>query len=138
MDFADPPSSCLPFPTQPTNPPPLTEYYGIAAAVGKIGAFVGTWVFPYIIAAGGNETQSAQYPFYVSSCLCLLSAVLAYMLPHIGQDTITVEDARFRAYLESKGWDTRQLGLKKGESVESVAEQARGKETEAGGKEVDG
>lgn len=25
------------------------QYYGIAAAVGKIGAFVGTWVFPAMI-----------------------------------------------------------------------------------------
>ena len=98
------------------------RYYGIAAAVGKIGAFVGTWVFPYIVAAGGDDAKlSAQYPFYVSSSLCILSAALAlFCLPHIGQDTITYEDARFRAYLESKGYDTRQLGLKKGESLDSV------------------
>jgi hypothetical protein len=50
-----------------------------------------------------------------------LSAFLAvFCLPHIGQDTITTEDIKFRAYLESKGWDTRQLGLLKGESVESA------------------
>ena len=30
------------------------QYYGIAAAVGKIGAFVGTYVFPDIIAAAGK------------------------------------------------------------------------------------
>lgn len=41
-------------------------------------------------------------------------------MPHIGQDTIALEDARFRAYLEANGYDTRQLGLKKGESVENV------------------
>ena len=64
---------------------------------------------------------SAQYPFYVSSSLCLLSAALAlFCLPHIGQDTIQLEDQRFREYLESKGWDTRQLGLRKGESLESA------------------
>jgi MFS family permease len=44
------------------------QYYGVAAAVGKIGAFVGTYVFPYIIAAGGSdETKQYQYPFYVVS-----------------------------------------------------------------------
>jgi nitrate/nitrite transporter NarK len=98
------------------------QYYGIAAAVGKIGAFVGTWVFPYIVAAGGDsETLSAQYPFWVSSSLCVLSAVLVLVgLPQIGQDTIAVEDAKFREYLERNGYDTRQLGLKSGESVESV------------------
>ncbi|KAK6073913.1 MFS phospholipid transporter [Seiridium cupressi] len=97
------------------------QYYGIAAAVGKIGAFVGTYVFPYIIAAGGDdETKQYQYPFYVAACLCILSASLAlFFLPHIDQDTITKEDIEFRAYLESKGWDTRQLGLKSGETVDS-------------------
>jgi MFS family permease len=89
------------------------RYYGIAAAVGKIGAFVGTWVFPYIQKAGGNETESAQYPFWVASSLCVLSAVITFFcIPHVGQDTITEEDRRFRAYLESKGWDTTQLGMK--------------------------
>lgn len=97
------------------------QYYGIAAAVGKIGAFVGTWVFPYIIAAGGDsETLSAQYPFWVSSSLCVLSAVLVLVgLPNIGQDMIALEDAKFREYLEQNGYDTRQLGMRKGGSVES-------------------
>ncbi|KAH8601425.1 major facilitator superfamily domain-containing protein [Bisporella sp. PMI_857] len=98
------------------------QYYAIAAATGKIGAFVGTYVFPYIEKAGGNETTSAQYPFYVSSALCVLTAALAiFCLPHIGQDTITLEDVRFREYLESRGWDTNLLGLNKGETVESRA-----------------
>lgn len=98
------------------------QYYAIAAAVGKIGAFVGTYIFPYIVAAGGdNKVATAQYPFFVSSALCILSAFLAlFCLPHIGQDTITTEDIRFRQYLENNGWDTTQLGLKKGGRVESV------------------
>jgi len=92
------------------------QYYGIAAAIGKLGAFVGTYVFPYIIAAGSDdEAKAAQYPFYVSSAMCLLSAVLViFLVPNIGQDTITVEDARFREFLEANGYDTRQLGLGKG------------------------
>jgi MFS family permease len=103
------------------------QYYAIAAACGKIGAFVGTYVFKYIVAAGGggDTTAGNQYPFWVSSSLCVLSAVLVmFCLPHIGQDTITKEDIKFREYLESKGWDVRQMGLLKGESVESQAESA--------------
>jgi len=98
------------------------QYYGIAAAIGKIGAFVGTYVYPYIAAAGGDDaTASAQYPFYVSSSLCVLSAALAFFfLPNVNQDTIQEEDRRFRAYLERNGWDTRQLGLRKGESLDSL------------------
>ncbi|KAH6679283.1 major facilitator superfamily domain-containing protein [Halenospora varia] len=98
------------------------QYYAIAAATGKIGAFVGTYVFPYIEKAGGKGTNaSAQYPFYVSSALCIFTAGLVFLLPHIGQDTITAEDIKFRAYLEEQGWDTSQLGLKKGETLESQA-----------------
>jgi len=102
------------------------QYYAIAAACGKIGAFVGTYVFKYIIAAGGSDAnRGAQYPFYVSSSLCVLSAFLVlFCLPHIGQDTITAEDIKFREYLVSKGWDVRQLGLLKGQTVESQAENA--------------
>lgn len=108
------------------------RYYAIAAATGKIGAFVGTYVFPYIIHAGGDNTKlQAQYPFYVSSSLCILSAFLAlFCLPHIGQDTITLEDVRFRAYLEKHGYDTRQLGLRKGESLDHI-ETVAGGETKA-------
>ena len=113
------------------------RYYGIAAAFGKIGAFVGTWVFPYVsAAAGGDDTASAQYPFFVSSSLCVASAALAlFCLPHIGQDTITLEDARFREFLERKGYDTRQLGLRKGEVlgvVEAAEGSGSGRETTKG------
>lgn len=89
------------------------RYYGIAAATGKIGAFIGTWVFPYIQKAGGTDSvKSAQYPFYVASSLCVLSAIVALVfLPHVGQDTIQLEDVRFREYLEANGWDTSQLGM---------------------------
>lgn len=88
------------------------RYYGIAAAVGKIGAFIGTLIFPYIQAAGGSEVQSAQYPFWVASSLCILSAIITLVfIPNVGQDTIHEENARFRAYLVSQGWDVSQLGI---------------------------
>ena len=92
------------------------QYYGIAAAIGKIGGFVGTYVFPIIQAnAGGEDTiYGGQAPVYVSSALCLFSGLVAwFFLPHIGQDTITTEDLKFRAYLEEHGWDTSQMGVKK-------------------------
>ncbi|KAG6000771.1 hypothetical protein E4U21_005024 [Claviceps maximensis] len=101
------------------------RYYGIASAVGKIGAFVGTFVFPYIQAAGGEGTvASAQYPFWVASSLCILSAAVAYFfIPNIAQDTIVEEDKRFRDFLESQGWDTNQLGLGKTDSEVGPVEQ---------------
>lgn len=99
------------------------RYYGIAAAIGKIGAFVGTYVFPYIQKAGHSDVQSAQYPFWVASSLCLLSAAIAFFcLPNVGQDTIAEEDRKFREYLIQGGWDVSLLGLGKEDSETSVGE----------------
>jgi hypothetical protein len=44
-----------------------------------------------------------------------------FCLPNIGQDSITLEDIRFREYLECHRWDVEQLGLLKGESVDGHA-----------------
>ncbi|KAF3245275.1 hypothetical protein TWF192_007476 [Orbilia oligospora] len=91
------------------------QFYGIAAAIGKLGAFVGTYIFPIIIkSAGGSETvKGNQAPFWVSSALCLVSAAMAWFcLPHVGQDTITEEDVAFREYLTANGYDTSQMGVK--------------------------
>ena len=92
------------------------QYYAIAAAFGKIGAFVGTYLFPIIqdnAPGGADGVRGGQDPFFVSSSLCIFSAFLAFFfLPNIGQDTITSEDIKFRAYLEQNGWDTRQMGSK--------------------------
>ena len=57
------------------------QYYGIAAAMGKIGAFVGTWIFPAIqrrYASKTNPDLELQVPFYLSSGLCIFSALLTF------------------------------------------------------------
>lgn len=88
------------------------QYYGIAAAIGKIGAFVGTWVFPAIQKHYAySEDLSLQVPFYVSSALCLFSAFLTiFFVPPVGQDAINKEDRLFKEYLEENGFDIRLLG----------------------------
>lgn len=101
------------------------QYYGIAGAIGKVGAFVGskTLILLYNEYADTDLVKAGQYPFFVSSCLCILSAGLAlFLLPHIGQDTIDEEDAKFRVYLEANGYDVSQMGLSPGTSVEDVVE----------------
>lgn len=101
------------------------QYYGIAAASGKVGAFVGTWVFPVIqrkYATSANANLQLQVPFYVSSALCLFSAFLAlFFLPPVGQDAINREDVDFVEYLEKNGFDTSQLGDKQ-TSISSVSD----------------
>ncbi|KAJ5956017.1 hypothetical protein N7501_010296 [Penicillium viridicatum] len=87
------------------------QYYSYAAAFGKVGAFVGTYVIPVVQKNAPNPTRAGQDPFFVSSSLCILAAFMAiFMMPEINQDTITLEDARFRHYLEANGYDTTQMG----------------------------
>ena len=72
------------------------QYYGIAAAVGKIGAFVGTYVFPIIQDNAPTKVRSGQDPFFVSSSLCIFSAVLAFFfIPHVGQVSIIYDSILF-------------------------------------------
>ena len=93
------------------------QYYGIAAAVGKIGAFAGSYALDAIqTAAGDDKIAAGRNPFFVASALAFLAAGLVLLLPHIGQDTIDDEDVKFRDFLSSNGYDTSKMGL---ESVRS-------------------
>ena len=112
------------------------QYYGIAAAVGKVGAFVGTWAFPPMIdglsrpskynrirrltlvsasfhqAFGGKDsTRGNTGPFWVGSGLAIFSALITFFfIRPLSADGMAKEDREFRAYLEAQGWDTSQMG----------------------------
>lgn len=108
-------------------------YYGIAAAMGKIGAFVGTWVFPVIIDNNGGKKSNAgmQAPFYVSSSLCFFSCFLTlFFCPSVDQDAINTEDEKFLTYLKENGFDISQLGdCSSTEDLESDKSQEKEKDT---------
>nr|POE51131.1 putative metabolite transport protein [Quercus suber] len=88
------------------------QYYAIAAAFGKIGGLVGSYVFPVIESDGGgpDTVLGGQLPFYVASALCFVSAFLVLLLPEITQDTIAIEDLRFKEYLIAHGFDIGKMG----------------------------
>ncbi|KAJ5173219.1 Glycerophosphodiester transporter GIT2 [Penicillium capsulatum] len=87
------------------------QYYSYAAAIGKIGAFVGTYVLPLAQDNAPNKIRAGQDPFFISSSLCILSAFLAwFLLPNINQDTITSEDEKFREFLSANGYDISTMG----------------------------
>lgn len=89
------------------------QYYGIAAAFGKVGAFVGTYIFPIILKnnGGADSDRGVKAAFYVSSSLCLFSAFLTlFFCPSVGQDAIEKEDFEFVEYLKANGYDISQLG----------------------------
>ncbi|QLL30734.1 hypothetical protein HG536_0A05490 [Torulaspora globosa] len=95
--------------------------YGVAAAIGKVGAFVGSYVFPDIIRnAGGYDTTSGlQAPYWVASSLCVFSALLGYFfLPPVDQESSNEEDRKFLEYLSSTGYDIIQLGYPEDSKVE--------------------
>ncbi|KAF8640266.1 hypothetical protein AX16_010161 [Volvariella volvacea WC 439] len=90
------------------------QFYGIAAAIGKVGAFVGTWIFPPIIDAfgGPNSLRGNTGPFWIGSGLAILSAIVTYLwITPLTHDGMLKEDEEFRRYLEANGYDTSAMGL---------------------------
>ncbi|KAF9048617.1 glycerophosphodiester transporter [Panaeolus papilionaceus] len=94
------------------------QFYGTAAAVGKVGAFVGTWAFPPMIEAFGGDTtdRGNTGPFWVGSGLAILSALITFCLKPLDNDGMALEDQRFREYLEANGYDTSAMGLRASDS----------------------
>ncbi|KAH7098614.1 metabolite transporter [Auriculariales sp. MPI-PUGE-AT-0066] len=90
------------------------QYYGIAAAIGKIGAFSGTWAFEAMIDAFAKKdtTLGNTGPFWVGSGLAIFSAIVAFfMITPLTHDGMVEEDRKFREYLEQHGYDLSNLGL---------------------------
>jgi len=101
------------------------KYYGLAAAIGKIGAFSGSYAFPAIgKRAGDNTVLAGQYQFYTGASLAIFAACLGLLLPELDQDVVANEDIKFRQYLEENGYDTSVLGIKS-ESAEVLTEEAK-------------
>lgn len=98
------------------------QVYGLSAAVGKIGALVGTQVFkPIVHAFGGGGTVNGQRsPFIIGACLALVGAIISwFFIPDISKQGLDVEDNEFRAYLAQNGFDTDLLGEKDNQSTKT-------------------
>ncbi|KAF8887077.1 MFS Git1p-related glycerophosphoinositol and glycerophosphocholine permease [Infundibulicybe gibba] len=90
------------------------QFFGVAAAAGKVGAFVGTWVFPSVIQAfGGSGTARGNTgPFWVASGVAILSAIVAFFfVAPVSRDGMVEEDRQLREYLTLHGYDTSVMGL---------------------------
>ncbi|KAI5981485.1 major facilitator superfamily domain-containing protein [Pisolithus marmoratus] len=109
------PGNCLGVLAAKTGPTAIRgQFYGAAAAVGKVGAFVGTWVFPQIIDAfGGSKTEKGNTgPFWIGSGLAIVSALVTFFLVKpLTHDGMKAEDEAFRRYLEEHGFDVSLMGL---------------------------
>ncbi|KAL1923138.1 uncharacterized protein VTP21DRAFT_9514 [Calcarisporiella thermophila] len=88
--------------------------YGISAAIGKIGATVGTAAFSPMVSAVGERGS-----FLFSSSLAILAGIVAYFcVPNIQPESLEREDEDFRLYLEKNGFNT---ALFMGEAAETSA-----------------
>ncbi|KAK7044104.1 glycerophosphoinositol permease [Paramarasmius palmivorus] len=112
------PGNCLGLLASKSSPTAVRgQFYGAAAAIGKVGAFVGTWVFPAISddatrRFGTNAKEVNTIPFWIGSGLAILSALTTlFFIRPLSHDGMTEEDAKFREYLEQHGYDTSQMGL---------------------------
>jgi MFS family permease len=118
------PGNCLGLLASKTSPTAVRgQFYGIAAAIGKVGAFVGTWVFPEIIKGfgGSTTTKGNTGPFWIGSGLAILSAIITYLfIKPLDHDGMAAEDIAFREYLISHGYDVTQMGLRETESSSSL------------------
>ncbi|KAH7913193.1 major facilitator superfamily domain-containing protein [Hygrophoropsis aurantiaca] len=109
------PGNCLGLLAAKTGPTAVRgQYYGFAAAVGKIGAFIGTWVFPLIVDrfGGATSTKGNTGPFWIASGLAILSAsVTFFLVKPLSHDGMKEEDQKFREFLEANGFDVSLMGL---------------------------
>ncbi|KAJ2957114.1 hypothetical protein NQZ79_g7128 [Umbelopsis isabellina] len=80
--------------------------YGISAAIGKVGATIGTLVFEPMI-----DKVGTQGPFLLESGIAILAGIIAFFfIPNVQPDSLEQEDRDFKAYLEEHGYDTTLMG----------------------------
>ncbi|KAK3833505.1 MAG: major facilitator superfamily domain-containing protein [Linnemannia elongata] len=87
--------------------------YGWSAAIGKLGAFVGTTVFkPAIASFGQGDVMLGQgRVFILGSCLALLGAVFTwFLIPDYSKKALGEEDEDFKTYLLAHGFDLSNFG----------------------------
>ncbi|KAJ8103343.1 metabolite transport GIT1 protein [Lipomyces tetrasporus] len=89
--------------------------YGLSAALGKVGAAVGTQCFKPIQANLGKKWT------FIIAAICGVAGVLVtyFFIPHVTGEDLRIEDAKFEEYLLKNGW-TGSLGAT--ESAEDLKE----------------
>ncbi|ORY77342.1 major facilitator superfamily domain-containing protein [Protomyces lactucae-debilis] len=86
------------------------QYYAIAAAIGKIGAFVGSYAFPSIASRFSSTNAGYKGDFYVASAMAICAAMVAFFfVSELSQECIQQEDCDFVDYLQDNGFDISQL-----------------------------
>lgn len=81
--------------------------YGISAAIGKVGAVVGTKTFTPI-----RTNLGEKWTFIIAACCGLAGIIVGFIfIPHLKEDDLMEEDIKFKRYLRENGW-TGEFGVK--------------------------
>lgn len=95
------------------------QFYGTAAAIGKVGAFSSSYAFQTLqnhwANAAGKPTNNLFYtaPFYLASSLgCISLLIFLFFIPERTEDCQRKEDAAFQQFLADQGFDMQLLGQK--------------------------
>lgn len=88
------------------------QFYGIAAAIGKIGAFSGSYAF--VSLQNHFDENSDLYltaPFYLGTSLAVVSLLITFFfIKERPADIQKMEDEEFRQFLEQNGFDMSNFG----------------------------
>ncbi|KAK2025672.1 MFS general substrate transporter [Colletotrichum zoysiae] len=94
-------------------PTPLRGHFlGFAAAVGKVGAAVGTTALGAALASFDDRLEGQRAIFLIGSGISVVGTLCVWFLIPDAPKHLEDEDVRFKRYLESNGYDTNQMGLK--------------------------
>lgn len=81
--------------------------YGISAAIGKVGAVVGTKTFTPI-----RDNLGEKWTFIIAACCGLAGVIIGGLfIPHLNDDDLMEEDIKFKRYLRENGWNG-EFGVK--------------------------
>ncbi|TQV95629.1 hypothetical protein V2A60_000814 [Cordyceps javanica] len=104
-------------------PTPLRGHFlGFAAAVGKVGAAVGTEALSKVLSSYDERLKGQQALFLIGSGISVVGTVCVwFLIPNASAPkNLEDEDMRFKKYLEDNGYDTSNMGL-----IHPTAEQPR-------------
>ncbi|CAK7212759.1 hypothetical protein SBRCBS47491_001575 [Sporothrix bragantina] len=87
-------------------PTPLRGHFlGLAAAVGKAGAAIGTQVFTPIQNSFSDDDKGIQGVFLIGAAFAATGGLISWFLVPVMDKDLESEDTKFRVYLEQNGYN---------------------------------
>lgn len=102
-------------------PTPVRGHFmGLAAAVGKAGAAIGTEVFTPIQNSFSSDLQGVRALFMIGGAFAAVGGLITWFLIPNRERDLESEDERFRAYLAEHGY-SNEFGETLEQNVKSTA-----------------